>query len=223
MSDIVLYANPYDISATGFYFSSAEQFEEKFARHLPVEEYEIDFIEGSAEDAALFEAMRVGQGQLEQYFDDIVPLADWEKAALYYLFAIYSPGMDWHIALRRVEDEVRVRQGNAKEYVEDYIDDIGGVGELGRAAGDMYFDYVAFGRDLKFDLDPDEPGDEYYLSLSDQERGEEYVDSMGGVKELGQVAERYFDVDAFARDAELNGDITEFDFAGDTYVTDYRG
>ena len=36
------------------------------------------------------------------------------------------------------------------------------------------------------------------------------------------LGERYFDYEAFARDAELAGDITEFEYAGQTYTTDYR-
>jgi len=125
-------------------------------------------------------------------------------------------------ALLLVRDDVRVQEGTMRDYVENYIDSMGGVGELGKKATEMYFDYEAFGRALAMDLDADEPDDEYYLSLSDQERGEEYVESMGSVSELGKVAEWYFDVASFARDIELNRDATEFDFAGSTYVTDYR-
>jgi len=32
----------------------------------------------------------------------------------------------------------------------------------------------------------------------------------------------YFDYEAFARDAELNGDVHEFEYAGQTYTTDHR-
>jgi len=35
---IKLYANPYDITAHGWYFSTAEDFEKKFKKHLPVED-----------------------------------------------------------------------------------------------------------------------------------------------------------------------------------------
>ena len=223
MSNIVLYANPYDITAGGFYFTSAEEFEKKFRARLPVEEYEIDFIDGSSEDAALFEAVGVYQGpSIERYFDDVVTLDDWEKPALYYVMSVYGV-QDLDEALVLVRDEVRTMEGTVKDYVENLIDDLGGVGHLAGDSVEMYFDYEMFGRDLGFDLDPDNPDDEYYLNLSDRERGEEYVDSIGGVKELGkEIGERYFDVDSFARDVELNGDATEFTFAGSTYVTDYR-
>ena len=224
MNDIVLYANPYDITANGFYFSSAEEFDKKFKKRLPVEEYEIEFINGSSEDAALFGVLGINQLNLEPYFDDIVDLDEHDKVALFYLADMYSGGLDdWDDALLKVRDEVRVMEGTVKDYVENLIDDLGGVGHLAGDSVEMYFDYEMFGRDLGFDLDPDDPDDEYYLNMSDRERGEEYVDSMGGVKALGkEIGERYFDVDSFARDVELNGDATEFEFAGTTYTTDYR-
>ncbi|MBW2672229.1 MAG: antirestriction protein ArdA [Deltaproteobacteria bacterium] len=223
MEETVLYANPYDITAGGFYFRSAEQFEAKFRARLPVEEYEIEFIDGSSEDAALFGAMGVYQGpSIARFFDEVVTLEEWEKPALFYVMDNHGV-TDLDEALLLVRDEVRVMEGRMKDYVENLIDDLGGVGELGKNNAEMYFDYETFGRDLGFDLNADDPDDEYYLNLSNQERGEEYVDSIGGVAELGkEIGERYFDVDAFARDVELGGDATEFDFAGSTYVTDYR-
>jgi hypothetical protein len=41
-----LYANPYDITYTGFYFGSTEEFERNMNK-APFEEVEIDFIEGA--------------------------------------------------------------------------------------------------------------------------------------------------------------------------------
>lgn len=46
-----LYAQPYDISATGFYFDTADQYAEKVVKvkndyGQPVEEFEIQFIDG---------------------------------------------------------------------------------------------------------------------------------------------------------------------------------
>ena len=58
--------------------------------------------------------------------------------------------------------------------------------------------------------------------MDDRERGEAYIDDVGieilfaqpRDKREAPLGERYFDVDAFARDMELNGDVTEFEFAG---------
>lgn len=208
-----LYANPYDPSARGFYFDSAEQFEQRFQANLPVEEYAIEFIDGDSTDAQLFEAAGITQASLEEWFDDLEPLDDHEKAALYWLMA--DVGYSREDALAKVED-ARVYEGLAKDYVFDLVEDIG-VENISNP--DYYFDFEAFGRDLAFDMDSDDEGDAYYLSLSDQERGEEYVESMGGVGELGaKIAAMYFDYDALTRDMLMNSEIAEFDFAGATWT-----
>ena len=68
----IYHATPYDISATGFYFSTYDEYIEKAAKHKneygdPVEEYEIQFIDG--DNAALFKAVGVNQANLKDWFD----------------------------------------------------------------------------------------------------------------------------------------------------------
>jgi antirestriction protein len=216
------YAQPYSMSATGFYFSSQEGFEQKSARNIDkgtgqvVEEYSFDFIDGSDINAKLWNALVGSQGffDIEKWYDDIEPLDLDEKAKMFWL-ADNLNITDMDEALDKLDDVI-LFEGSAKDYAHDLIDDIG---VEGVSNPDFYFDYESFGRDLAFDMDEDDEGDAYYLSLSNKERGEEFVDSMGGIKELGkQTAERYFDYDALVRDMELNGDIDEFDVAGRTFT-----
>ena len=59
---LTLYAQPYDYDASGFYFDSFEDYETKFNKNCnvygqPVEEYELQFIDGSAIDCDLFKAI----------------------------------------------------------------------------------------------------------------------------------------------------------------------
>ena len=59
-----LFAQPYDISARGFYFDTASEYSAKAAKlkndyGQPVEEFEIQFIDGDGLDAKLFEALGV--------------------------------------------------------------------------------------------------------------------------------------------------------------------
>lgn len=73
----IYHATPYDISAMGFYFSSYEDYEQQAKRHTnangnPVEEYEIQFIDG--DNCKLFEALNVNQANLKQWFDDFEDL-----------------------------------------------------------------------------------------------------------------------------------------------------
>ena len=70
----VLFAQPYDISAEGFYFASVEQYQEHAASNrnslgLPVEEYEIQFIDGDLLDAELFKAVGVSQANFGVFID----------------------------------------------------------------------------------------------------------------------------------------------------------
>lgn len=76
-----LYAQPYDISARGFYFESAEEYAAKarLARNdfgQRVEEFEIQFIEGEAIDAALANAIGLNQGDIAGFFEAI---EDWDE------------------------------------------------------------------------------------------------------------------------------------------------
>lgn len=79
-----LYAQPYDISATGFYFRSEADFQEKAARALnaygqPVEEFEIQFIEGEAIDAQLFSAVGVHQADVGAFLEAVEDWSDDDK------------------------------------------------------------------------------------------------------------------------------------------------
>ena len=78
------YAQPYDISAEGFYFASAEEFRECAASTrnqcgLPVEEFEIQFIDGERIDAALAEALSVHQGNIAEFFEREAEWDDHQK------------------------------------------------------------------------------------------------------------------------------------------------
>ena len=56
-------------------------------------------------------------------------------------------------------------------------------------------------------------------NMSDQAYAEEWVDQMGGVSELGkETQERYFDYASVARDMDMGGDTTEFEYDGKTYT-----
>ena len=69
-----LYAQPYDISATGFYFDTAEEYAQKAAKNKndygqTVEEYELQFIDEESIDAKLFEALSVNQCNFPEFLE----------------------------------------------------------------------------------------------------------------------------------------------------------
>lgn len=112
---------------------------------------------------------------------------------------------------------------SAEDFAYHIVDSMGW-DSLGQENLDMYFDYDSFGRDLMYDFhigDPDntdsegepEDPDHYYDNdgydqgeyESDRQVAEDYVDSLGGVDQLGpDTARNYFDYEAFGRDLLIN-------------------
>ena len=81
------YAQPYDITARGFYFETAEEYETKAAKAVndcgqPVEEFESQFIDGESIDAALAEALGLHQGDVSDFIEREVQWSDEQKRAV---------------------------------------------------------------------------------------------------------------------------------------------
>lgn len=69
-----LYAQPYNIDATGFYFDSAEDYAAKAKGNYDcygqfVEEYEIQFIDGEAIDCERAKVIGLSQCNFSKFFD----------------------------------------------------------------------------------------------------------------------------------------------------------
>lgn len=137
------HAQPYDISKQGFYFDSFEDYQTK-AEASGAEEFELQFIDGSSEDAQLFSGLSIDQASLEQWFDEIELLDDHEKAALYYL--VSCVGYSLEDALTKIDD-VCLYQGNLSDAAAELFDDcyLSDVPEHVRA----YIDYDRFARDCE--------------------------------------------------------------------------
>ena len=95
---ITLYAQPYDISAEGFYFTDAEDYARKAAAArnafgLPVEEFEIQFIDGGIMDCELARAISLSQANVALYLDRIDDWDVYEKQAV--IIAVGECGYDF--------------------------------------------------------------------------------------------------------------------------------
>lgn len=136
-----LYANPYDITATGFYFDSLEDFETKYAKHQPVEEYEIDYIDGDNHE--LFKAVSVGQAELDKWFE-LEGMDDDEQMKLAYLMEMggYSDIDDAMSAM----DDLYIFEGSPLDWAYDYIESTGMLADVPDSIAN-YFDYESFARD----------------------------------------------------------------------------
>lgn len=90
-----LYAQPYNLDATGFYFDSLDMYQTR-ARQchdsfgLPVEEFEIMFIDGDDLDCALANAWSLDQASLQHYFNAVENWSDDDK--LIYAIAVGECG-----------------------------------------------------------------------------------------------------------------------------------
>lgn len=143
----IYHATPYDMSAMGFYFSSYEDYKTNAAAHRnanghPVEEYEIQFIDG--ENYTLFEALSINQANLKQWFEDFESLDGEDLIKALYL------ANDLHCSIDEVlghMDDVCLFEGSALEYAEQFIEDTGMLDEMPENLR-FYFDTEAFARDL---------------------------------------------------------------------------
>jgi hypothetical protein len=154
----ILHAQPYSLDACGFQFSSAEEFTAKQSAlrdrfGSPVEEFELQYLDG--EDGQLFEACGINQCNLPTWFDDIEPLEDYEKAALFYL--TNCAGYRLNEALEKLEDvcisECSLIDAATELFDECYLSDV-------PEAVRNYIDYEAFARDCRLG------GDMYEFELN---------------------------------------------------------
>jgi Antirestriction protein (ArdA) len=141
------HATPYDISASGFYFQSYEEYLEKSATHRndygnPVEEYEIQFIDG--DNYRLFGALGINQANLKDWFDCFEEL-DGEDVikAIYLAEDLSCPIAD---ILDRLDDVI-LFEGTPLEYAESYLEDTGLLDQIPENLR-YYFNTESFARDL---------------------------------------------------------------------------
>jgi Antirestriction protein (ArdA) len=147
MNMTTLHAQPYNVDAQGFYFTSAEEYTTKQEAlrdrfGAPVEEFELQYIDG--DDSQLFDACGINQCNLPTWFDDIEPLEDYEKAALFYL--VDQGGYDLSDALERYDD-VALFDGRLIDAATQLFDEIY-LPEVPEAV-QYYIDYAAFAYDCQ--------------------------------------------------------------------------
>jgi Antirestriction protein (ArdA) len=150
----LLHAQPYDLDAQGFYFESAEDYAAQ-VRNLrnrwnePVEEFEIQFIDGDGIDAELFHALRVSQGDVEPFFEALTEWTYDDKTRV--IIAVgevgtpFSLGKDDPVDLDIDLYEVESLRELAVQLVEEGL-----FGEIPDAIS-CYLDYDAIARDLAMD------------------------------------------------------------------------
>lgn len=149
-----LFAQPYDISANGFYFETTAEYEERAGKLLnsygdPVEEFEIQFIDGERLDCALFSALGVHQGNFSAYLEAV---EDWsEDDKIKVIIAVGQVGYNFDLG-KNSPDQFDVdlyELGSLKDLAMQFVEE-GLFGEI-PANIQNYLDYDAIARDLGMD------------------------------------------------------------------------
>jgi antirestriction protein len=150
-----LYAQPYDISASGFYFETAEQYQERAASARndygqPVEEFEIQFIDGEDIDCALATAWGLHQGNCAAYLEAV---GDWDTDRKQrYIIAVGECGYAHdQVADDPDADMVDIyHMDSLRDLAEAFVDE-GLYGDIPDTIV-PYLDYDAIARDLGMDF-----------------------------------------------------------------------
>lgn len=137
-----LFAQPYNIDATGFYFETLEEFTAK-SKDLkcrfgePVEEFEIQFIDGDGIDCDLAEAIGLYQSNIGQFFDAVEAWDTQEKTTVIlavgacgYRFDATTQPSDFDVEIHHVETLRALAEqfvdeglfGDIPEHLTNYID-----------------------------------------------------------------------------------------------------
>lgn len=121
------HAMPYNLDAgPGFYFTSLEDYTAKMDGltdrwGAPVEEVELQLVDGTDGEAQLFAALGISQASLETWFNDVVDLDEREQAALFYL--VGEAGYSLADALDKIDD-VMLQEGAMDEVGEEMFNEL---------------------------------------------------------------------------------------------------
>lgn len=149
-----LFAQPYDISAIGFYFETKEEYDQHAADNCnpmghPVEEYELQFIDGEDIDCELFKALRVNQATVGEYLEACDEWSEDEKRKV--IIGVGECGCRFDIRDDRPDDlDVDIYElDSLTELAQQFVDE-GLFGDISDTIIN-YLDYDAIARDLGFD------------------------------------------------------------------------
>ncbi|MGD1888370.1 MAG: antirestriction protein ArdA [Cohaesibacteraceae bacterium] len=163
---IKLYAQPYDISATGFFFSSISEYEARTSSNRNrcgdlVEEYEIQFIEGERIDCALASAWRLSQANFAAFLEKAAEWNDDQKTR--FVIAVSECGY----SAEQVEDDpcdldLDIHDAESLSALAEQFVEEGLFGDIPERLA-CYLDYDAMARDLSVDYTQTEIAGERYV------------------------------------------------------------
>jgi antirestriction protein len=151
---ILLHAQPYDITAGGFYFERAEDYAAKAKNNKndygqPIEEYEIQFIDGEDIDCALAKAWGINQANVAAYLEAV---EDWDEDDKHrYIIAVGECGYSHEqVACDPSSVDMTLYElSSMRDLAEQFVEE-GLYGEIPESL-QFYIDYDATARDLSVD------------------------------------------------------------------------
>ncbi|PHR21618.1 MAG: antirestriction protein ArdA [Sphingopyxis sp.] len=145
------FAQPYNIDATGFYFTDLDEYLERSKNHQDrygqmVEEYEIQFIDGEHIDCTLASAFGVNQANLNRFFDLVDDWDDDQKTR--YIIAVGEGGYAHDCDPDDLDIDI-YEMDSLKELAEQFVEEglFGDIPEKLR----FYLDMELIARDLGMD------------------------------------------------------------------------
>jgi len=148
------YAQPYDMTASGFYFGSVEEYAQKTAKLKndygdPVEEFEIQLIDADLIDCELVKAWGVYQSNLDDFFDAVQDWDDDQKTRFIIAVGECSYAVE-QVAANPDDIDIDIYElDSLKELAEQFVDE-GLFGDIPERL-QFYLDYDLIARDLGMD------------------------------------------------------------------------
>ncbi len=149
-----LYAQPYDISANGFFFETVEEYNQKSSGNFnqighPVEEYEIEFIDGEDINVELFKAIGIHQSNIADFLEACDNWSDNEKYKV--IIATGEGHYSFDFKMHTPDDfDVDIYEMDTMKELAEYFADEGLFGNIPEHIQN-YIDYEAMARDLRMD------------------------------------------------------------------------
>jgi hypothetical protein len=122
----IFYADPRDATITGFIFTDLDSYHGEYDhRHClyGTEDYELQVIRGKQIDQELFTGLKINQGNLNDWFDEIQHLTNEEKVGLWFL--VRGCGYDLTTALEITQDGMTMFRGSKEEWISRWIEQTG--------------------------------------------------------------------------------------------------
>ncbi|MGV6801877.1 MAG: antirestriction protein ArdA [bacterium] len=154
MCTLTFYAQPYNIDAEGFYFTCYDEYKQQVVGLTdrfgqPVEEFDIQFIDGSDLDCAFAQVWHINQANIAAFIEATERLDTEQKIKS--IIAITECGYDREQAIFGLNDlEIDLYFNKSMKDLAETFAEEGVFGEIPDALR-FYIDLEAIARDLAFD------------------------------------------------------------------------